>query len=75
MTVFKSILVFLKNNFIYLCIHLFWAVWDLCYCFGFPLVAVIRGYCVLAVCRLLIVLAPLVVHRHAGFSSRGTGAQ
>ena len=46
--------------FFYLVIYLFFAVLGLHYCKGFSLVAVSRGYFLIVVCGLLIVVACLV---------------
>ena len=55
---FKQLLVFFFKN--YLFIYLFLAVLHFCCCAGFSLVAVGRGYSLVAVCRLLVVVTSFV---------------
>ena len=63
-----SLLLFLKNNFIYL----FLTVLDLCCCMDFSLVAVSGGYSLVAMWGLLVAVASLVVEQ--GLGHVGSGA-
>ena len=67
--------------FFFFLIYLFLAVLGLCCCMDFSLVAVSRGYSLVAVCGLLVVVAVASltaeheVLGHVGFSRCGTWAQ